>query len=958
MPGPLQAAGATAEPSEYAPLTMDRYITGLWTQRSPLRDADVPYLYTKFYSASRFDSLIDGINREVTARLTIARRCGLSVYNDNVFPPINSFYPFKVPQNNGQNIRVMADTANTVYDATAGFQTVIFNKSAGAGKTRFQGIGPSLYMTDGQDLKQWINQGPWPGAAQDVQPGTLITDFNNNLQMAVGGVTLNIVSSQSNGTVVMLNADTTSLPDNFANLEGALITFSGLTVATFLNGHTLQIFGIGGSTLGELSVIFTSTAFPTTADTGSGTTGNGTTGGSAPAFSTVKYTVVADAGQQWKCYGSAVQNWGVKAPLTAPTVTPGNATRFWQPNTVLSSLYAVLDPTGNIQVAFNTTAGSGGVFKTGSSYPKWKTGLVFPFFNQTVDGTISWLNAGQIGTWTGLTVFLSFSVILDSNQNLQYVTNGGGGMSGSVEPTGWATVVGNQTTDGGLTWTCLGPGVEIFTESVQYAFSGHSIDGSVTTASPVATIQGGVLGPPTSSTLYSGYVNVDGAVPGVPPFLDTQYDQIWVWRTAQGGSTLLLLDQIPIDNINPNFLYVDLGIPDTSTLGGPSLNAFIAAPIDSQNNPPTKNSVAPAYHMSRLWMIQNGNIVVFSGGPDVIVGNGNTAFPPLNFFLFPELITRLIPITVNNGGLIVVGTANTYIILGTGTSSNPFFASLYMASVGVLNYDAIDIVGSTIYAFTNNSKFISLDPSAGYVECGFPIGDQFLNVTNGNANGGGTVGALYNPQTAFVAWNERTSGDSGIYVSDGAIGWFRYSPVASPESGFLWSPRAQIQGGTSAVQNCEVTTGNQRLLVGPHTSGPILMRDESVFQDNGVSYQDSYVTIGSIILCESGEVAEVAHVALKSMRVGDRPVVKMLFGEIAATDKVPFEEYEWTCPDPPDLPESQTLFNDRYVMMDGSGVCPKCDHVQVMIEWPVQAVGDELLTHSIYGAKWAERKQQ
>jgi hypothetical protein len=76
MPGPLQAAGASPEPSEYAPLTMDRYITGLWTQRSPLRDADVPYLYTKFYSASRFDSLIDGLNREVTSRLTIARRPG------------------------------------------------------------------------------------------------------------------------------------------------------------------------------------------------------------------------------------------------------------------------------------------------------------------------------------------------------------------------------------------------------------------------------------------------------------------------------------------------------------------------------------------------------------------------------------------------------------------------------------------------------------------------------------------------------------------------------------------------------------------------------------------------------------------------------------------------------------------------------------------------------------------
>src|SRR5208337_4418823 len=95
MPSALEAAGATREPSEYAALSMDRSITGLWTQRSPLRDADVPYLYGKFYSASRFDSLIDGINREITAKLTTRRRPGSSVYNANTFPAIESFYAYK-----------------------------------------------------------------------------------------------------------------------------------------------------------------------------------------------------------------------------------------------------------------------------------------------------------------------------------------------------------------------------------------------------------------------------------------------------------------------------------------------------------------------------------------------------------------------------------------------------------------------------------------------------------------------------------------------------------------------------------------------------------------------------------------------------------------------------------------------------------------------------------------------
>src|SRR5271166_4495194 len=121
MPSALEAAGATREPSEYATLSMDRAITGLWTQRSPLRDADVPYLLGKFYSASRFDSLIDGINREISAKLTTKRRAGSSVYNSNTFPAANSLYPYKRIVNGSEVLRLIYDGADgVIYDATAG----------------------------------------------------------------------------------------------------------------------------------------------------------------------------------------------------------------------------------------------------------------------------------------------------------------------------------------------------------------------------------------------------------------------------------------------------------------------------------------------------------------------------------------------------------------------------------------------------------------------------------------------------------------------------------------------------------------------------------------------------------------------------------------------------------------------------------------------------------------------
>lgn len=969
MPGPLQAAGAVSEPSEYAPLTMDRYLTGLWTQRSLLRDANVPYLYTKFYSASRFDSLVDGLNREMTSKLTIGRRCGLSVYNSNSFPAVQSFYDFKaVNPNATQTIRVMADTASAVYDATVGSDSVVVNKSAGAGKTRFLGINSNLYMGDGIDEQQWMYPQLWT-ASTNIKPGTLIRNSPvspSNIHMALGGITMSIVATAVVGTTAFIYIDPQNVPDQFPNLQSANVAFSGLTTSgTWLNGLTLQIQKIVSTTLGIFTVNTSQPAYAETPDTGSSTTGNGTTGASSPSFNTTQFGITPDAGQQWKCYGTGVKNWGITAPTMVPKLQPQNGTRFWAPNTTLSAFYAIIDKNGNIEVAMNFTGTAGaGVYRTGISYPN------FPVYNpagnnnapqQTIDGSIVWWNAGPELTWIANTAYFNgISVLLDSNQNLQLCTNGGGSgsHSGSTQPT-WATGIGNTTSDNVLTWTCLGPGVIIATADVQYGFSGHSIDGSVSTSSPAALIQGGILGEKPQFNSSSYLLTIVGTIIAN----DSQYDQIWIWRTAQGGSTLILEDQIPMDGIyNPpnqfnTFSYGELGIPDTSSNGSASLDALIPAPIADKNDPPPAGATAPVLWRQRVWVIV-GNTVYHSGGPNTITGNGYTAFASLDNFQFPELLTKLIPVTLPNGGLLVQGTANLYVILGNGTTSNPFYPDIYMDSVGVISYDEIVKVGSTIYAFTNNSKFISLDPSAGYIECGFPIGDQFLNVTTGNANGFGTTGVLYTPGNTYMAWNERTDGDSGIYVSDGAVGWFRYSPVASPESGYLWSPRAQINNGTSAIQNVEVTTGNNRLLVGPKVAGPILMRDNSVFTDNGVPYADCYITLGNIMLCESGEVAEVAHIALKSIRIGNRANIKVLFGEIAATTNVPFETYTWTIQDPPDLPQSETLFNDRYSMSDNHGICPKCDHIQVMIQWPVQTVQDELLMHAVYGAKWAERKQQ
>jgi hypothetical protein len=162
------------------------------------------------------------------------------------------------------------------------------------------------------------------------------------------------------------------------------------------------------------------------------------------------------------------------------------------------------------------------------------------------------------------------------------------------------------------------------------------------------------------------------------------------------------------------------------------------------------------------------------------------------------------------------------------------------------------------------------------------------------------------------------------------------------------------------VQAVETSPGVTQLLIGPASSGPILFRDSTVRQDwSSGAYHSypSYDVKGNIVLCESGEVAEIAHIGVKSLAVGARPKVALLLGEIAATAQVPFDWLEITSCDPPDLPPAQTLYSDRYTALQ-NGVCPKCDSFQLAIDYGTQNAADELLKFSIYGAKHAERKQQ
>jgi hypothetical protein len=569
---------------------------------------------------------------------------------------------------------------------------------------------------------------------------------------------------------------------------------------------------------------------------------------------------------------------------------------------------------------------------SGATAPSWTNG------NQTqvIDGGVTWVNIGAVPTWTANAPVNTQQII--ENAGYLYAPQSIA-VTGAAPPTTWGIATGGLTIDGSQIWLCIGPFAPANTGTWTYAYSGlDSVTGDISTASPVSTPILVALG---NQAVIQGM--------GLPP----QFDQIILWRTAQGQSFLLYDAQFPNPGPGQTWIFTDT-TPDLN------LNAFIAAPVASANNPPPTGMTAPAYHEGRIWYISGGN-VGWTGGPDTVVGNGNDTFPPLNFLTPPAQPVKLRSITVQNGALLVYTTSGIQIILGTGTASNPFYMTSYAEKINLASYDCEDILGSQLYLMESNLKVSTIaveypfNPQSGYSEIGFPIGDQFKKVTTG-----GISTALYTAAGSYLSWNIASSGDTGMYVSDGAVGWFRMSSVSTPESGLLWSPRAAVVGGTSAVQSVETSPGVFNLLIGPATSGPILYRDTtgSVFGDGASdTAYPAWDVKGVIMLCTTGQWTEVAHISTKSAAVGARPAISTLLGEIAPTANRPWNPLLERETDPINTPVSQSAYCDRYKMAS-NGRNNTSDTIMVKFDYGSQTFGDELMDWGIFASTSDERKEE
>jgi hypothetical protein len=1005
MTSPIQQAGGQmSKPPKYVPIFTNRWITGLWTQRSPLRDAATPYLYEKFYSGTRFESLYGGSNCELSNRLTLQRRPGHTVYNSATFPAIDAFYEFRTFTSDSENIYVMADTASNIYNATGpSTQQVIFPKSAGSGQGYMQSVGNSLYMGDGVDLLQWDWFQAWT-ALTLYQTGTVILDPDNNLQV-MQGYGIKVTS-----TSVFSNVLTVTCADVAGLIPGDQISFRDMNVQTWLNNNTYTVTNFALS-----NVILASANHPDylTTTEGSATpvvitnANEGRSYVTAPTWNeTTGGLTIEDSirGNIWQCHGPSVQNWGIVGPTNAPQVanTPVSLTNAWAANTYYWPSQTVVDSANNLQLL--TTPGT-----TGGGTPSWTTsttndgsavwtyqnsetrvpstvyavgasiavtyyittlvknpipppskivetqGPYSCFFTCTTpgtsssaathsilwnsgfvqDGTVTWFNSGNVttraaGTTTesniGDSILVSnLSTVIDSNFNNEQVSIGG--LSGGTAPSWMAQ--GDYTVDGTtpsqILWLNTGSAAAANTGGWGYAYAfKNSVTSNVSTASPM-----------TAAILRKAenYITVSGAGSS-----DPQVDTIEIYRTVQGnaststtplttGGTLYWLADIPAPANGGSWSYLDTS-PDppspTSTL-----NELIEADTTGTNTPPPAGLSIPTYHLQRIWGAVD-NTVYCSGGPDILNGNPNECFSPADNFVFPSQVTRLWP--NGSSGLYVFTVSDTYVIAGTTIAS--FYAVPLLANIGLASYNALDIDGTVLYMMSNDRHVLALDPSSGISEVGFPIGDQFDN--------------NYNPASAYIAWHVGGSQDTALYVADGATGWYRMDPTPAPETGTTWSPFATITGGVQAVQSVEVTPGTKKLLLGPTTSGPILERSLNTFTDNGSTYTWNAI-IGSIVLAQPGELAEISFFNTQCSAAGSHPSISVLLDEISGT----FESLP-TSVNASVLPPSSSLYEDWFYLTQG-GLPALCRHLQLQISFPAEAVKNELLTYTIFGRHFTER---
>jgi hypothetical protein len=376
-----------------------------------------------------------------------------------------------------------------------------------------------------------------------------------------------------------------------------------------------------------------------------------------------------------------------------------------------------------------------------------------------------------------------------------------------------------------------------------------------------------------------------------------------IYATLDGGSNYYFLASIP--NTGPSWTYVD-------TSADANLNNEILAPLNHENDPPPAGASNFCYWRGRMWAAV-GNKVYFAGGPDITNGSPEEGWPPANVFVFPDEVTGFAP---NNSGLLLFTDSDSYVILGTDSSS--FYSQPWQSNFGVANQNCIAQDGDLIFVYTTRRQLFSI--SDNLEEIGFAIGDK--------------LAAGFTPESTYLALH-RNGTDSGLWISDGSANTYRY--LITKDS---WSTVRPVVGGIGVLATVQTSAGNYQLLAGRATgSGYILNRDLTNFQDDGTNYA-CYADVGQLVLAPLGGTVVLDSVSVERMPVGSPAVVSVMMQEINGT----FVEIPNPVSDPPLLRPSTTIISQRHYLKSAQTPVPQqVRHLRVRVAFPAENAKNELL---------------
>ena len=601
-----------------------------------------------------------------------------------------------------------------------------------------------------------------------------------------------------------------------------------------------------------------------------------------------------DGIDQWKWDGTHLWKWGIAPPPLAPTLQITYGAPL--PTPVLTATVAgSLTGQGTIYVQVTGVGPFGETLSSAEALLAVPNGseLVVAFPAVVPTNVVSW-NV-YAGTSSG-TETLQNTTPLPLTVN--YTFTGAPTTTGAAAP----------AITSAASYTIL----SVLGVSYGYCFQNAYTD-HVSTMSPASPY----TGPQTNVNITLGGVGS----------MDPQVTTIQIYRTTDGGATWLFMASIanpaPIILHFPDggpsgsdpgaWTYIDPGIADSG------LNAEIIAPQALANNPPPAGLTCLAYFGGSIFGAV-GSYLRWSNGLLTTNGSGNESWPPLNFALLPSDIVALIPYP---NGMMIQTVDDLWYVSGPGATPQ-----IALPGLGSPSYNASDWNGSSTYIFTSDANLLQVTPGAGYVDMGFNIAGEFPSIT---------------PSSAHVAYHIMGHRDNACFLLDGGTGTlWRCNPNQQPEGGAVWSTAGVIQGGATAMASIETSVGVHQLLIA--SGNEVLFRDWTISTDNGASY-DAFLTIGSIVFALPGQLCEVQSVTIEASRVGSRPGVSVLIGEVEGT----FEALINPVADPPGLPESQSLFSSRFYL-NQSKQPVVCRHLQLKIDFGQDEVQNELLSYSFYGA--------